>query len=155
MKILNRKAFVTIEILVAMVIGFLAILMLMSSIQSLQRVIAQQRLYENLYTTVLSLKDTIRAKSCMHSPKLQGKLNGFSYTIQCHEEKAIKNYRENYDEITGNDVGGNYGIFMIYLYRVEIVVSQESFKKHYSFMQSEQKRLISEEELLNEMLGVM
>jgi len=146
---------VTIEILIAMVIGFLAIIMLTSSIKSLQKIIGQQQLYEDLYITVLSLKDTIEAKQCYKNPNLEGKLNGFTYTIKCSEKKALKNYLPNYDEITGEDIGGNYGIFMIYLFHVTINISKEGLKKSYSFYQSEQERLISEEELLNEMLESM
>ena len=138
-----------------MMIGFLAIIMLMSSVKSLQKIILQQRLYENLYLTVLSLKDTIRAKSCMEYPNLEGEMNGFKYTIVCQEKKAIKNYRENYDPTTDKDIGGNYGILMIYLFDVNINLSKGKLKKEYRFYQSEQKRLISDEELLNEMLNSM
>jgi hypothetical protein len=151
---LNKRAFVTIEILIAMVIGFLAIIMLTSSIKSLQKVIVQQRLYEELYITVLSLKDTIRAKSCMEYPTLEGVMNGFEYKVSCNQKKAVKNYIDNYDPVSDMDMGGNYGIFMIYLFDVQIEITQKGLKKKYRFYQSEQKRLISEEELLNEMLGV-
>ncbi|MEA2029638.1 MAG: hypothetical protein U9N49_11770 [Campylobacterota bacterium] len=152
---MSRKGFVTIEILVAMVIGFLAIIMLTSSIKSLQRIIGQQKLYEDLYITVLSLKDTIEAQKCYKEPNLQGELNGFKYTIECNEKKALKNYRGYYDEMLDQEVGGNHGILMIYLFDVTIYISKEGLKKSYSFYQSEQERLISEEELLNEMLQSM
>ncbi|MBN2824434.1 MAG: hypothetical protein JXQ76_03840, partial [Campylobacterales bacterium] len=98
---------------------------------------------------------TIKAKECYKNPSLQGQLNGFDYTIECNQIKAIKNYRENYDEITYQDIGGNYGILMIYLFDVTIKVSQGGLKKTYRFYQSEQERLISDEELFNEMLNSM
>ena len=152
---MSRRAFVTIEILVAMLIGFLAIIMLTTSIKSLQKVITQQTLYEDLYVTVLSLKDTIQAQPCYKNPHVEGKLNGFSYTIECVEKKRLKNYRYNYNEIIDQDMGGNYGILMIYLFDVRISISKEGLKKSYRFYQSEQERLIRDEELLNEMLQRM
>lgn len=145
----------TVEILIAMVIGFLAIIMLSASVKSLQKITLQQRLYEDLYTTVLSLSDTIKAKECRKNPTLEGRLNGFDYTVVCDQKKVMKNYQESYDETTYEDIGGNFGIFMIYLFEVTIEVRQGGVKKTYRFYQSEQERLISEEELLNEMLQDM
>lgn len=152
---MSRRAFVTVEILIAMVIGFLAIIMLSASVKSLQKITLQQRLYEDLYTTVLSLSDTIKAKECRKNPTLEGRLNGFDYTVVCDQKKVMKNYQESYDETTYEDIGGNFGIFMIYLFEVTIEVRQGGVKKTYRFYQSEQERLISEEELLNEMLQDM
>jgi len=146
---LSRRAFVTIEILVAMVIGFLAIIMLTSSIKSLQKIILQQQNYEELYITVLSLKDTIVAKKCYEHPLLEGSLNGFSYTIECKEEKTLKNYHETYND-SGEAIEDNYGIFMIYLFDVTIEVRGDGLRKSYQFYQSEQERLVSDEELMND-----
>ena len=149
-----KKAFVTIEILVAMVIGFMAIIMLTSSIKSLQKVSIQQELYQDLYISVLSIKNIIKAKECMNNPTLSGEINGFKYNIKCREIKAQKNYIENLNPITFQDEGGNKGIFMIYLFRVDIDIQKNGLDKTYSFYQSEQKRLISEETLRNMMLGI-
>jgi len=149
-----KKAFVTIEILVAMVIGFLAIIMLTSSIKSLQKVSIQQDLYQDLYISVLSIKNIIKAKECMNNPNLSGEINGFNYTIKCREIKAQKNYIESLNPMTFQDEGGNKGIFMIYLFRVDIDIKKNGLDKTYSFYQSEQKRLISEETLRNMMLGI-
>jgi hypothetical protein len=44
---------------------------------------------------------------------------------------------------------------MIYLFEVTIEVRQGGLKKSYRFYQSEQERLVSEEELLDEMLQGM
>jgi len=152
---LSRRGFVTIEILIAMVIGFLAIIMLFASVKSLQKITLQQRLYEDLYTTVLSLSDTIKAQECRKNPTLEGRLNGFDYTVACEQKKVMKNFQESYDETTYEDTGGNFGIFMIYLFEVTIEVRQGGLKKSYRFYQSEQERLVSEEELMNEMLQNM
>ena len=148
----NKKAFVTIEILVAMVIGFLAIIMLTTSIKSLQKVSIQQELYQDLYISVLSIKNIIKAKECMNNPTLNGEINGFKYNIRCREIKAQKNYIDSINPITFQEDGGNKGIFMIYLFRVDINIQKYGLDKSYSFYQSEQKRLISEEDLLKMML---
>ena len=148
----NKNGFVTIEILVAMVIGFLAIIMLTTSIKTLQKVGMQQELYQDLYISVLSIKNIIRVKECMNNPTLNGEINGFKYTIKCREIKAQKNYIDSMNPITYQPNGGNKGIFMIYLFRVDIDIQKYGLDKSYSFYQSEQKRLISEEALLKMML---
>ncbi|SHO80492.1 hypothetical protein MNB_SV-15-1360 [hydrothermal vent metagenome] len=150
----NRNGFVTIEILVAMVIGFLAIIMLTTSIKTVQKVGIQQELYQDLYISVLSIKNIIRAKGCIDNPTLSGEINGFKYSIKCREVKAQKNYIDMLNPITFKDEGGNKGIFMIYLFRVDINIQKFGLDKSYSFYQSEEKRLISEEDLLKIRLGI-
>lgn len=152
---MNRKAFVTIEILIAMVIGFLAILMLTASIKSLHKVEMQKKLYQNLYISVLSLKDKIRAKSCIENSTLNGSINGFSYNIICDEKKVINNYQSYYDEMQNKMVGGYWGIYEIHLFRVTINIKKSSFNKSYSFYQTEQKARFTDEELLQQMLDTM
>lgn len=152
---MKNKAFVTIEILIAMVIGFLAILMLTVSIKSLHKVEMQKKMYQNLYITVLSLKDKIRAKTCIENSLLNGKQNGFNYNITCQEKKNINNYKSYYDEIQNKMVGGYWGIYEIHLFRVTINIKKDGLNKKYSFYQTEQKARFTDEELLQQMLDGM
>jgi len=152
---MNNKAFVTIEILIAMVIGFLAILMLTASIKSLHKVEMQKKTYQDLYLTVLSLKDKIRAKTCIENPSLNGTQNGFNYNIICEEKKVINNYQSYYDDMQDKMVGGYWGIYEIHLFRVTININKSGLKKEYSFYQTEQKARFTDEELLQQMLGTM
>ena len=152
---IDKKAFVTIEILIAMVIGFLAILMLTASIQSLHKVEMQKRLYQDLYINVLSLKDKIRAESCIENPRLNGVINRFEYEIICDEKEVKNNYKSYYDEMQDKMTGGYWGIYEIHLFKVTINIRKSGLNKSYNFYQTEQKARFTDEELLQQMLDTM
>ena len=131
----SKYAFVTIEILVAMVIGFLAVFMVMSSSKMLMKTRMQKDNYERLYITALSLKDRIKAEGCRGNSPFQGELNGFVYKAVCKEKKMLRNYVTDPQGVST----GNYGNYRMYFYEIGLEIRQNSFVKAYTFDQTEQE----------------
>jgi hypothetical protein len=135
---------VTIEILVAMVIGFLAVLMVTGASKTLLQTRQQKARYETLYITVLSLKETIKSDGCRENGSFEGTMNGFDYRAECREKKMLRNYIFDPDGLRT----GNLGNYRLRLYEVDLEVRRNSFVKTYTFMQTEEEQIRSAKELL-------
>ncbi|MBN2895210.1 MAG: hypothetical protein JXK05_04885 [Campylobacterales bacterium] len=134
----------TIEILVAMVVGFLAIFMTMSSVRHLTQTYLQKQRYEHLYITVLSLKEMLKAQGCDPLANQSDQLNGFDYTVECQERVMLKNYEHDAEGIRS----GNIGSFNLHLYDIALELRRGSFYKHYHFTQTQEEATRNESDII-------
>ena len=119
----------TVEVLVAMLILFLAIAMSMSSIRFLSDVEKRKEAYQNRYMTVLSLKDKL-TESCLSSQSQEGNFNGHDYRVQCTKLKELKNFHIALDT---DDVSGNYGSYLMQLYQMELFLMEGTREHRYAY----------------------
>ena len=135
---MNRryKAFTIIEILIAMLVLFTAIAFLNISIKAFNSYQRKSQYYQDLYITVLSLKDRMDSLTQFHQLEYKGELNGIRYNI------SIKELRKNRNYIVSQDgIGQNNGDFMITLYQLNMNLTKNNQSKVYKFLLTKQKKI--------------
>ena len=130
-----KKGFTVIEILIAMMVLFVAIGFVNISIKAFNSYQRKSEAYQNFYITALSLKDLMETKSLDKQKSYRGTLNGIEYLISIKEISRQKNYIIDLEQT----VGGNDGNFFITLYLLEMRLSDKSRVKNYSFYLTREK----------------
>jgi Tfp pilus assembly protein PilE len=136
-----KKGFTVIEILISMMVLFVAIGFVNISIKAFNNYQRKSEVYQNFYVTTLSLKDWVLSQP-LDETFYQGKMNGLTYKIDVKELISRKNYRYSFDT-----VGGNSGDFLITLYQIKLELKNRNRKKDYIFFSTRQKRIIPLTEL--------
>ncbi len=131
-----KKGFTIIEILIAMIILFIAIGFVNISIKAFNSYQRKAETYQNFYITALSLKDWIEVQDLDNDKNYRGVLNGVNYNINIKIVSKIRNYIV-YTE--GRRGGSNSGNFYIILYKLEIILKDKIKTKEYSFYLTRQK----------------
>lgn len=130
-----RLAMMTVEVLVAMVIIFLTIVLSASTVKYFNMSFIKKEQYVDIYTTVLSIKDKIEKDVCIK--KVDGRINGFSYTAKCRLIQQIPNYQAPIDI---DDIGGNIGSYMMKLYQVSLEVKKDRIHKNIDYYVTKAKK---------------
>ena len=122
-----RQAVITIEVLIALVIMFSAVVLTTSSVRTLTLFKLKKEKYEINYTTVLSLKAMLENREfAANGGNFQGNINGFDYTID------YKPLKKNRTFILGETKAstGNYGAYEMTLYNCVLnLVKENSYSK--------------------------
>lgn len=112
----NRPGFIIIEVLVAFMVLTMTIALLTYAQKNFQNHIKRLYSFENLYTTVLSLKHKIDIEIQLGDKKyFTGKLNGYNYRIDL--VKYLEKHNLRFDEFTQ---GYSSGAHTYTLYKVNI-----------------------------------
>jgi len=110
---MQRKAVITIEVLIALIVMFSAIVMTTSSIRTLNLFKLKKEKYEVNYTTVLSLKAMLENRAFeILGGKFIGDINGFEYEISYKPTLSKRTFVLGETEASM----GNYGPYNIILY---------------------------------------
>ena len=132
----SRNAFTIVEILIAMLILFMAITFSSISIKAFNKYQKQSKKYQMFYVTSLSLKEEMSALKAFKVPQYRGTLNGLDYIIKIKKLLSKQNYIVDTDGI-----GRNNGDFMVSLYRLTITLETQTKEKSYSFLLTKEKRI--------------
>ena len=129
----NRKAFLTIEILISIIIIFTSIVTLSASIKYILRYNSKSNHYENLYITTQSIMNIIQdvpTDTLLNPTQLShlrlSKLNGF--TIKINSKLIDKQKIYNTDEFD-NTISRNKATF---LFQVTLVLTKNNISKKYT-----------------------
>jgi hypothetical protein len=125
-----KKAMLTIEVLVALLILFLVITSSTMSLKSFGIINNKKSQYEKEYMSVLNIKDILQDDICVKSMTKTGKFDGYTYKAQCAKEKELRNYQKAFEI---GDPEGNIGSYMIRLYKVNLHVSKGRLSKNYIY----------------------
>jgi len=109
---------------------FSAVVLTTSSVRTLNLFKLKKEHYELNYITVMSLKAELSNK--ILSPNggfFNGTLNGYNYKLKYRLQESKQTYAYN-DTIESS---GNYGPYMIYLYKCTLELNKEGFSKEYNF----------------------
>ncbi len=130
-----KKAFVTIEAVIAFVILTFAILTTVSSVRTLNLYQKRKSSYENLFITVLSIKDLIKNENFEKKRKFSGVLNGFDYnaTVKIEDRK--------HNMVMDEFFGYSPGTYQVTLYKVLLEVRKKNLIKNFSFLLTKEKLL--------------
>jgi prepilin-type N-terminal cleavage/methylation domain-containing protein len=131
-----RRGFTIIEILIAMLILFMAIIFVNMSIKAFNSYQRKAEIYQNFYITALSLKDWVEVQDLGNKKSYNGVLNGINYNINIDIVAKMRNYIV-YTE--GGGMGSNSGNFYIILYRLRMTLKSDIRAKEYSFYLTKQK----------------
>ena len=132
----SKKAFTIVEILIAMLILFMAIAFSSMGIKAFNKYQKQSKKYQMIYITSLSLKDEMASLKEFKTFQYRGTLNGIKYIIKIKKLLNKQNYI-----IDKDGTGRNSGDFMITLYRLRITLNIQGTEKSYSFLLTKQKRI--------------
>jgi len=130
-----KKGFTIIEILIAMMILFISITFINISIQTFNNYQKKSKKYQNFYVTALSLKDWI-SEQPLDQKKYIGKLNDINYIINVKQIIEERNYRFDPEQPSKS---GNYGDYLIILYKLTMILSEKTMIHEYNFYITKQQ----------------
>lgn len=131
-----KSAFTVVEILIAMLILFTAIAFSNMSIKAFHNYERQSKKHEDVYITVLSLKEWMHSLRKFNKMSYEGILNNISYNIQVEKVITKRNYI-----LTQEGGGQNIGNYFISLYRLTMTLTKEGRIKKYSFLLTKQRSI--------------
>ncbi len=134
-----KKAMITIEVLVSLLILFLVIATSVTSIKFFNIQVKKKNSYENSYINILSIKDKISQTVCKNSLQSSGEFNTFHYIARCEKIKELKTFRKGFEL---NEASGNVGNYLIKLYKVTLELEKESYHKQHSYLIMLHEKLI-------------
>ena len=115
-----RRAIITIEVLIALVIIFAAIVLVSSTARSLAHFSIRKERYIDRYVTILSLAEKLHNEPLKQPETINGTLNGFDFTLDCRLAHSRKTYT-----VTEEGQSGNIGDFLVKLYHCTISLEKE------------------------------
>lgn len=134
---MKRNAFMTIEVLISLVIISMGVLTITSALKTLYSSTDKQKHYEEVSNTLLSLKDTLSGIDFEKQNHIEGKLNGWNYSIGIEEVASRRTFViSDVAEFTGNK-----GPFNVLLYKIILIVHDNSLSKTYTLYQTRYKRI--------------
>ena len=126
-----KKAMITIEVLISMMILFLVISTSFTTIKFFNINIKKKFFYEDNYIELLNIKEKISLSLCRQNIfEMSGNLNGYNYIAQCIEEKEKRNYIKSIDL---DGVSGNYGNYIVRLFLIKITIEKGKLKNEYRY----------------------
>ena len=125
-----KKAMLTIEVLVALLILFLVIAASTTSLKSFGIINHKKNDYEKEYMVVLSIKDMLHDKICVSSMSQMGTFDGYSYKAECEKIKELRSYKKAFEL---GDPEGNIGPYIMRLYKINLHISKNRFIKNYVY----------------------
>ena len=119
----SNKGFTLIEVLVASVILFLSIVTVSLAYRQYTSYKLKQEKYEKIFISALSLMNKIESEKLDGLTERDGTINGLNYHITIRKVASKRNYVYGLTEKTS----GNFGSFLLTLYRVKIDIANKSF----------------------------
>ncbi|NPA82496.1 MAG: hypothetical protein GXO31_07780 [Epsilonproteobacteria bacterium] len=130
-----KRGFVTIEAIIAFVVLTFAILMTVSSVRTLNLYKSKKDFYQDLYMSVLSVKDLIKNKDLEKNRIFEGELNGFKYRAQVKKEDVKHNM------LMDEFFGFSPGTYQVTLYKILLEMKKGNLVKNFSFLLTREKLL--------------
>jgi type II secretory pathway pseudopilin PulG len=117
----NDNGFTLIEVLVATLIMVVSIVTVTAAIRQFAIHREKLRSYEQVYTSVLSLRDRIMNETLKENDKQTGTFNGLPYSYDCRLVESANNY------VYGDNAGNN-GLFQVMLFKVNLEIEGRDFE---------------------------
>ena len=133
-----KKAMITIEVLVSLLILFLVIATSFSNIKFFNIMIEKKTNYEDEYMAVLSIRDKLSSTICKTVMKQEGDLNNFHYKATCEKIKELKTFSKGFED---GDKSGNIGNYIIRLYQVTLELQNNTYEKQHSYYITRSEKL--------------
>jgi hypothetical protein len=127
-----KRAMITIEVLIALLILFLSIMISMGAFKFVQQVKYKQENIQRLYMTVINIRNKIKKELC-GVPVIKGEFDGFKYTAQCTLLRESRTYMNSYDFDTMKDTSGLNGPFIARIYKIRLEVKNKKIYKTYQY----------------------
>ncbi len=119
----DQRGFTLVEVLVAVLILATVIASLNAAFKQYVTYRAKLNGYENLYLSVLSLKDSLVQQQLRDQAQGRGTLNGLAYRYQITRQLEAKNYVLGMTE----QESGNNGTHELSLYKINLEIAEKSF----------------------------
>lgn len=126
-----KKAMITIEVLISLLILFLVISTSVTNIKFFNLMIDKKTSYEEEYIAVLSLKDRLSGRLCESTLEERDTINGFEYTATCEKIKESRSFKKGFEL---GEPSGNFGNHLIKLYKIDIELQKGSFKSNHNYL---------------------
>lgn len=125
-----RTAVITIEVLIALVILFSAIVLTTASVKSLNNFTMKKKVYNDHFVTALSLKALLENRKFENAEStFEGELNGYSYKVTCTHRmskgETLVSEFETMRETTG--------LYTFSLYECSMLLDDQKHTKEYIF----------------------
>jgi len=133
-----KNAMITVEVLVALIILFLAVMTATTGTKLYISSQLQKHNYEDLYIATTSIMDKIEDNLCSRDTLIEGKYNNFKYSAKCVLKNESRNYQKGFDL---GDPEGLIGSYQLKLYKVELTLSKENFSKKFTYNKMTQVRM--------------
>jgi len=134
-----KKAMITIEILISILILFLVIATSVTMIKQLRMVEQKEQKYENIYIAFSNisnyLEDTICTKGYLHQ---KGIFSNVSYDAKCKLISKQKSYQKSFEE---GDPEGNIGDTLLLFYEIDLLLSLDHKQNSFKYYKTIAKKL--------------
>lgn len=130
MKNSSKSAMIIVEVLVALIILFLAVVTAATGTKLYLSTQLQKQNYEDLYIATTSIIDKINDDLCSRKIFVEGKYDNFTYSAKCVLKNESRNYEKAFDL---GDPEGLIGRYQLKLYEVELTLSKNSFSKKFTY----------------------
>ncbi len=126
---MNRKGFTLIEVLIAVVVLFSAVISFSAAFKLYVDSSLKQDLYQEVFITAISLKNMIESKDLATEREGSGEDGELEYSFKAKPVVSSRNYVFMEEEI----VGQNTGPFEIILYKVDLTLKRKDWTRAFSF----------------------
>jgi prepilin-type N-terminal cleavage/methylation domain-containing protein len=120
----NNGGFTLVEVLIATVIMVISIVTVNAAFRQFAVYKEKIKNYENIYVSVLSIRDLVENQTLSPNLSRTGKINGLDYQYTCTLVESANNYLLS-EEPSQN---GNNGLFAIMLYKITITMAGKTFE---------------------------
>lgn len=134
----SKSAMMIAEVLVALIILFLAVITATVATKLYISTQFQKYSYEELYIAATSIMDKLNDNLCSGEMSSKGRYNNFTYSAKCVLKNESRNYREGFDI---DDAHGFIGNYQLKLYKVELTLTKENFSKKLIYDKMTQMRM--------------
>ena len=133
-----KKAMITIEVLISMVILFLVVATSFSNIKFFNMLNDKKSIYEEEYINILSIKDKLSSSICKTTQISEGLFNNYKYIATCTKVRELRTYIKDSED---DALSGNKGNYLIKLYNIELNIKHENISKRHSYNLTVNKKL--------------
>lgn len=134
-----KKAIITIEVLISLLILFLIIATSSTTLKVFQSVLIKKDIYEKEYITVLSIKDKISHEICTKKSQLEGRYNGFDYKANCRKLKESRTFKKAFE---GDEKNGAFGNYIMRLNSIKLELKKGSYSSEYNYIKTTNEKVL-------------
>ncbi|MCF6207576.1 MAG: hypothetical protein L3J47_11925 [Sulfurovum sp.] len=132
-----RNAMITVEILISIVILFLVIATSVTGIKQLRMVEEKGDKYEAWYIGFHNITELLDKTICTPGHMGQeGTLSGMTYQAACKLVEKRKSFRKTIED---DEEEGNYGPYLLSLYKISLKLSKDNMQKEYSYYKTTER----------------
>lgn len=125
-----RKAVITIEVLISMLILFLVVATSVTALKHSFLVELKKDKYQSYYYIFFNIKSSIESEICQSKQYLEGRIDDFVFSATCYRKKRLLSYVKSLEP---DEPYGNIGPVQYTLYEIKINLRKGLYDEVYTY----------------------